>query len=282
MVHKATHHFDLVNWWLGAQPETVHAFGSRQFYTPATARRMGLQGHHERCLTCPEKAEVQLLLRPGGRPGPEGAVPRQRKARRLFPRPVRVAPGDQHRGHDERDGPLRQRRAAELRAVGLRCLGGLPHRLQRHQGPARAPHRRIGGAAGAAKVQSGNENVSIRVIPIRGQARDIEPWTGKLAAMAAATTSCSPKSSARRRPTSSSACPTNAPARIRRWSASPPTAASRPARRCASPTWSPASRRRTARRCPTGRRRCRCRSASRAILGALRGRTHLRLPPRRR
>jgi predicted dehydrogenase len=34
MVHKSTHHFDLVNWWLGAQPETVHAFGSRQFYTP--------------------------------------------------------------------------------------------------------------------------------------------------------------------------------------------------------------------------------------------------------
>jgi hypothetical protein len=27
-------------------------------------------------------------------------------------------------------------------------------------------------------VQSGNENVSIRVIPIRGQARDIRPWTG--------------------------------------------------------------------------------------------------------
>ena len=28
MVHKATHHFDLVNWWLGAQPESVH--GRRQ------------------------------------------------------------------------------------------------------------------------------------------------------------------------------------------------------------------------------------------------------------
>ena len=26
MIHKATHHFDLVNWWLGAQPERVHAF----------------------------------------------------------------------------------------------------------------------------------------------------------------------------------------------------------------------------------------------------------------
>src|SRR5690606_27174596 len=27
-----------------------------EFYTPAMARRMGLEGPHERCLTCPEKA----------------------------------------------------------------------------------------------------------------------------------------------------------------------------------------------------------------------------------
>ena len=33
-------------------------------------------------------------------------------------------------------------------------------------------------AAGAAKVQSASEGVAIRVIPMRGEARDIEPWTG--------------------------------------------------------------------------------------------------------
>jgi predicted dehydrogenase len=54
MVHKATHHFDLVNWWLSASPVTVQANGKREFYTPAMARRMGLQSHHERCHTCPE------------------------------------------------------------------------------------------------------------------------------------------------------------------------------------------------------------------------------------
>ena len=54
-VHKATHHFDLVNWWLGAMPESVLATGKRQFYTPAMARRMGLGGPHQRCRTCPEK-----------------------------------------------------------------------------------------------------------------------------------------------------------------------------------------------------------------------------------
>jgi predicted dehydrogenase len=54
-VHKATHHFDLVNWWLGAVPVSVSATGKRDFYTPAMARRMGLSGAHERCRTCPEK-----------------------------------------------------------------------------------------------------------------------------------------------------------------------------------------------------------------------------------
>ena len=55
-VHKSTHHFDLVNWWLGAVPRSVVATGKREFYTPEMARRMGLTGAHERCHTCPEKA----------------------------------------------------------------------------------------------------------------------------------------------------------------------------------------------------------------------------------
>ena len=41
-MHKATHHFDLVNWWLGAVPVAVRATGERAFYTPAMARRLGL------------------------------------------------------------------------------------------------------------------------------------------------------------------------------------------------------------------------------------------------
>lgn len=32
LVHKATHHFDLVNWWLDAVPETVCAMGGLMFY----------------------------------------------------------------------------------------------------------------------------------------------------------------------------------------------------------------------------------------------------------
>lgn len=62
MVHKATHHFDLMNWWLSAQPVSVRALGKREFYTPAMARRMGLSGPHERCRTCPEKAKCSFYI----------------------------------------------------------------------------------------------------------------------------------------------------------------------------------------------------------------------------
>jgi predicted dehydrogenase len=62
MVHKATHHFDLVNWWLGSVPTQVFATGKREFYTPAMAKRFGLTEAHERCLTCPEKDKCGFYL----------------------------------------------------------------------------------------------------------------------------------------------------------------------------------------------------------------------------
>jgi len=54
MVHKATHHFDLVNWWLSASPVEVFAMGARRFYGAGNgmAEKLGLKGHAERCLTC--------------------------------------------------------------------------------------------------------------------------------------------------------------------------------------------------------------------------------------
>ena len=46
LIHKATHHFDQLNWWVGADPETVFAFGDTRFYGPTRQER------GERCLTC--------------------------------------------------------------------------------------------------------------------------------------------------------------------------------------------------------------------------------------
>ncbi len=62
MVHKATHHFDLVNWWLSAIPVSVQATGKREFYTPTMAKRFGLDSHHERCHTCPEAEKCGFFM----------------------------------------------------------------------------------------------------------------------------------------------------------------------------------------------------------------------------
>jgi predicted dehydrogenase len=62
MIHKATHHFDLVNWWLSAVPETVTGMGKREFYTPDMARRLGLKESHERCHTCTERGRCGFLM----------------------------------------------------------------------------------------------------------------------------------------------------------------------------------------------------------------------------
>lgn len=46
LVHKATHHFDVLNWWIEDEPETVYANGSLRFYGPKRVER------GERCSTC--------------------------------------------------------------------------------------------------------------------------------------------------------------------------------------------------------------------------------------
>ncbi|WP_309380156.1 Gfo/Idh/MocA family oxidoreductase [Cerasicoccus frondis] len=41
MVHKATHHFDLVNWWLGSEPKVVFGLGQLGFYGRANGEKYG-------------------------------------------------------------------------------------------------------------------------------------------------------------------------------------------------------------------------------------------------
>jgi len=64
MVHKATHHFDLVNWWISSTPSQVVCLGKREFYTEETAQRLGLADHSDRCHTCPvtDRCKFHLSL----------------------------------------------------------------------------------------------------------------------------------------------------------------------------------------------------------------------------
>jgi predicted dehydrogenase len=60
LVHKATHHFDLVNWWIDDIPEEVFCHGSLRYYTPQMGDSLGLQGRAERCLVCPVKGKCKF------------------------------------------------------------------------------------------------------------------------------------------------------------------------------------------------------------------------------
>lgn len=53
LVHKATHHFDVVNWLIGQSPVEVSAFGSLKFYG-ANGDKKG-----ERCLNCQGKDDCK-------------------------------------------------------------------------------------------------------------------------------------------------------------------------------------------------------------------------------
>jgi predicted dehydrogenase len=56
LVHKSTHHFDLLNWWLESDPEEVHAFGSLEHYGKNNSFR------HTHCRPCPYKKECKFYF----------------------------------------------------------------------------------------------------------------------------------------------------------------------------------------------------------------------------
>ncbi|WP_405102535.1 Gfo/Idh/MocA family oxidoreductase [Oceanobacillus sp. FSL H7-0719] len=48
LVHKSTHHFDLVNFWLGTTPEVVYAAGGLRFYGRENAEKRGISNFYHR------------------------------------------------------------------------------------------------------------------------------------------------------------------------------------------------------------------------------------------
>lgn len=62
MVHKSTHHFDLVNWWLSSVPETVFALGGLRFYGADNAIRRGESITYRRATGSPEATNDPFAL----------------------------------------------------------------------------------------------------------------------------------------------------------------------------------------------------------------------------
>lgn len=56
LLHKATHHFDLLNYWIDSDPEEVFAYGALEFY--------GVNGPYraENCRTCPHTGECKFFF----------------------------------------------------------------------------------------------------------------------------------------------------------------------------------------------------------------------------
>lgn len=56
LVHKASHHFDLLNWWINADPVDVVAYGGLEFY--------GKNGpfRHTHCRTCPHTSRCRFYF----------------------------------------------------------------------------------------------------------------------------------------------------------------------------------------------------------------------------
>lgn len=56
LVHKASHHFDLVNWWIASWPERVFALGTLSFYGRTNAEARGEAYSYERYTDVPDAA----------------------------------------------------------------------------------------------------------------------------------------------------------------------------------------------------------------------------------
>jgi len=54
LVHKATHHFDLLNWWIDSDPVEVYAYGELEHYGSNNPFR------GDKCRTCPHKDKCQF------------------------------------------------------------------------------------------------------------------------------------------------------------------------------------------------------------------------------
>jgi predicted dehydrogenase len=180
MVHKATHHFDLVNWWLGSDPETVLAYGKREFYTPKMAKRMGLESHHERCRTCPEKAKCTFYLDIGA----------DKNFKALY------LDNEQYDGYfrdrcvwrpdinieDTMNVIVKYKTGATL-SYSLNAFNAWEGYTIAFNGTkGRIEHRIVEGgqvSAGAANYQGEESDaISTYVIPLRGKPEKLEVWTG--------------------------------------------------------------------------------------------------------
>ncbi len=179
MVHKATHHFDLVNWWLGSEPERVLAYGKREFYTPAMAKRMGLKSHHERCHTCPEKRACAFQLDLAANPGNKALYLDNEhydgyyRDRCVFRPDIDI--------EDTMNVIVSYKSGATLSYSLNACNAWEGYTIAFNGTKGRIEHQiteQMAAAVSTLGYGVEEDRVQTRVIPLRGAPQDIKPWTG--------------------------------------------------------------------------------------------------------
>jgi predicted dehydrogenase len=181
MIHKATHHFDLVNWWLGATPASVFATGKREFYTPTMARRLGLQGPHERCHTCPEKDKCTFFMDLAGSENLKALYLDNEHYDGYFR--DRCVWSDQIDIEDTMNVLVKYENNVTL-AYSLNAMNSWEgYHIAFNGTKGRLEHTVIEDVyvSGTDTVQGAilKDGVTTTIIPLRGAARKIEPWTGR-------------------------------------------------------------------------------------------------------
>jgi len=180
MIHKATHHFDLVNWWLGSEPEVVQAIGKREFYTPKMAQRMGLQSYHERCTTCPEKGKCTFYLDLSADKNFKDLYVDNEKFDGYFRDRCVFRPDITI--EDTMNVIVKYKTGATL-SYSLNAFNSWEGYMIAFNGTkGRIEHQIVeGGAtsAGATNYQEDKDVVTTRLIPLRGRPQVVEPWTGE-------------------------------------------------------------------------------------------------------
>ncbi len=76
LVHKASHHFDAINWWIDSYPQTVFGMGGLMFYGKANATGRGEKYSYDRYTGHPEaKRDPFALMLDERQPGDPHSIP---------------------------------------------------------------------------------------------------------------------------------------------------------------------------------------------------------------
>ena len=136
MVHKATHHFDLVNWWIDSEPVTVFAMGDLKFYGKINAEKRGITEFYSRARGSEVAAKDPFALKVNEKDEALMGLYYNAESEDGYYRDQSVF-GDGISIEDNMGVMVRYKNNVVMTySLCALPVGGLPGRLQRHEGTA--------------------------------------------------------------------------------------------------------------------------------------------------